>query len=193
MRVRDRILNACGITAGQRGLNKTSLRRRQVSERLRHRQERIANGDAGGRPAYDVAGKEARFLSSSLFKREEEESPIFFDWSANRGAILAAGERRLLVRIVVNQRSKGVARLNTFVTDESKEVAVEIVCSPFRHDVHDPARGAPKLRRVGIRGHLIFLHCLLRNAGARGVDRVVREIRAIYTDLRRASALAADV
>src|SRR5258707_15234278 len=169
MRVRDRILNACGITAGQRGLNKTSLRRRQVSERLRHRQERIANGDAGGRPAYDVAGKEARFLSSSLFKREEEESPIFLDWSANRGAILAAGERRLLVRIVVNQRSKGVARLNTFVTDESKEVAAEIVRCTFRHNVGHAARGRAKLRPVGSPGHLGLLPRPLRNQGSRTV------------------------
>src|SRR5260370_29734910 len=132
-------------------------------------------------------------MYSSQTPREEAEGSSSLDPSAHRGAILAEGERRLVIRIVVNQRSKGVERLNTFVTDESKEVAVEIVRSTFRHNVDDAARGAAKLRRVGIRGHLIFLHRLLRNGGARSVDRVVGEIRAIHADLRRASALAADV
>src|SRR5260370_41905590 len=100
-------------------------------------------------------------MYSSQTPREEAEGSSSLDRSANRGAILAAGERRLLIRIVVNQRSKGVARLNTFVTDESKEVAVEIVRSTFRHNVDDAASGAAQLSRVGILGPPLLLHHLV--------------------------------
>src|SRR5689334_9187521 len=70
---------------------------------------------------------------------------------------------------------------------------MKVVRAAFGDDVDDAAGRAAKLRGVRVCIDLIFLHGLLRDSCAGGVDRVVGEVGTVDLDQSGAAALTADV
>src|ERR1044071_4846004 len=97
-------------------------------------------------------------MTTPLLKCREEEGAVFDNRAAERRAVLRARKGRFLFPIIVNDGSKGVARLNCLVADKAEDVAVKFVRPAFGHDVDDAARRAAKLGDVRIGVDLKFLH-----------------------------------
>ncbi len=121
------------------------------------------------------------------FVRKIKIGFIFLDRPAKRRARLHARVSRIW------HSAEGIHRLKITVAQISKHVAVKIVRSRARDDVHHPAGSAAILRRVVVGDDLKFLHRLLRHRRANSVYAVIGRVGAVHVHQIRARPLPADV
>src|ERR1041385_15402 len=112
-------------------------------------------------------------MTLPLFEGEEEESTIllgsvyvfaFVEVTANRAAILRAREWR------IGDGRECIARLEAFMPQKAKSIAVKFVGTALGDDVYDAAGRATELRRERIRHDLKLLDRFLTHRGTRRID-----------------------
>src|SRR6187399_113674 len=129
MCVRDAALDLLHIAASQGPLDIRHLVGSQVRKILRDGQKRSSDGNARCRTAVDVTGKKSRFLTPPLLKRKEKESlSLLIQRAAKRKAILCTRIWSLFVRVVIDDRCKGITCLYALMTNKTKDIAVKITC-----------------------------------------------------------------
>src|SRR5436190_12065422 len=105
------------VTTPKSRLDVCDLGRRKICKCLRYGQEwrsdsYVRSGRTARVASDNIAREKARFLPATLFKRKEEECPIFRVHRPAQGpAPLSTRVRRLFGGVVVDHGRKGVARL----------------------------------------------------------------------------------
>ena len=115
--------------------------------------------------ALDVNDPLNRFgLGKKLFEEDQSQEALTEAAEHLRFANAKAPEHLATYHIL------GQVLIKLGQTQEAKQVSAKLVSTPLGYNVDDTAGRTPKLRRIGIRGDLILLHCFLTDRGSRCVD-----------------------
>src|SRR6185503_7228947 len=101
----------------EQAVDVSCLRRRQVPESL-HTEPGNRYRHGAAKPLGHVAGEESRLITTPLFESKKEKRTIAVEWTTQGEAILSAPE------IGFFDRRKRIARLETLVPNEAKNVAM---------------------------------------------------------------------